>query len=74
VPGVGLERIAELVERVHEAIGSRSVLSPASRDVINRLTDILFIRAFHAYFDQHKETAESGRLAAVRDEQIGRAV
>ena len=46
----------------------------ASRDVINRLTDILFIRALHAYFDQHKETAESGWLAAVRDKQIGRAL
>jgi len=45
-----------------------------SRDVINRLTDILFIRAVNAYFDQHKETAESGWLAAVRDEHIGRAL
>jgi AraC-like DNA-binding protein len=45
-----------------------------SRDVINRLTDILFIRAVRAYFDQNMETAESGWLAAVRDEQIGRAL
>jgi AraC family transcriptional regulator, alkane utilization regulator len=48
--------------------------SSGSRAVINRLTDILFIRAVNAYFDRNMETAESGWLAAVRDEQIGRAL
>src|SRR5262249_12596604 len=45
-----------------------------SAEVIHRLTDILFIRAVCAYFDQNMETAESGWLAAVRDEPIGRAL
>jgi AraC-like DNA-binding protein len=38
------------------------------------LTEILFIRAVRAYFSQKMETVESGWLAAVRDEQIGRAL
>ena len=45
-----------------------------SPEVLNRLTDILFIRAVNAYFDQNVETAESGWLGAVRDESIGRAL
>jgi len=45
-----------------------------SPEVLNRLTDVLFIRAVNAYFDQNMETAESGWLAAVRDEPIGRAL
>src|SRR5215471_6133156 len=43
-------------------------------EVITRLTDILLIRAVRAYMDRNIETAESGWLAAVRDEQIGRAL
>jgi AraC-like DNA-binding protein len=47
---------------------------PGATEVITRLADVLFIRAVRAYFDQNIETAEAGRLAAVRDGQIGRAL
>ena len=67
----GEDWVAPIMEQISAELDQGT---SASRDVINRLTDILFIRAFHAYFDQHKETAESGWLAAVRDEQIGRAI
>jgi hypothetical protein len=63
-----------LVPTVEQIFAELDQGASGSRDVINRLTDILFIRAVTAYFDQHKETAESGWLAAVRDEQIGRAL
>src|SRR5262249_46530024 len=46
----------------------------ASTEILNRLTEVLFIRAVNAYFDQNMETAESGWLAAIRDEPIGRAL
>jgi transcriptional regulator GlxA family with amidase domain len=36
--------------------------------------DILFIRAVGAYFDRNVDTAESGWLAAFRDDRIGRAL
>jgi len=42
--------------------------------VITRLADILFIQAVRAYLDENIETAESGLLAALRDQQIGRAM
>ena len=45
-----------------------------AKEIITRLIDVLFIRAVHEYFDQNIETAESGRLAAVRDGRIGRAL
>src|SRR5207249_3758372 len=38
-------------------------------EVITRLTEIVFIRAVRAYFDRNMETAESGWLGALRDEQ-----
>src|SRR5262249_31523259 len=47
---------------------------PGAEDVITRLADILFIRAVRSYFDQNMETAESGWLAAIRDERIGQAL
>jgi AraC-like DNA-binding protein len=47
---------------------------PGATEVITRLADVLFIRAVRAYFDQNIETVEAGRLAAVRDGQIGRAL
>jgi len=47
---------------------------PGAAEIINRLIDLLFVRAVRAYFNQNMETAESGWLAAVRDEQIGRAL
>src|SRR5262249_32355130 len=48
--------------------------SSASTEILNRLTEVLFIRAVNAYFDQNMETAGSGWLAAIRDEPIGRAL
>jgi len=45
-----------------------------SAEVVTRLADILFIQAVRAYFDENAETAEFGWLAAVRDQQIGRAL
>src|SRR5262245_37063670 len=48
--------------------------TPEGTEVITRLTEILFIRAVRAYFRRKIETVESGWLAAVRDEQIGRAL
>jgi len=47
---------------------------PGAKEIITRLADILFIRAVRAYFDHNIEAAESGRLLAVRDLQIGRAL
>jgi AraC-like DNA-binding protein len=41
---------------------------------INRLTDILFIGAIRSYFEEGLSTAKTGWLAAVRDDQIGRAI
>jgi AraC-like DNA-binding protein len=41
--------------------------------VVTRLADILFIQAVRLYLDQHA-TAESGWLAALRDDQVGRAL
>src|SRR5262249_58642734 len=35
---------------------------------------ILFIQALRAYFDENADIAEAGWLAAVRDQQIGRAL
>src|SRR5262249_61439771 len=48
--------------------------SPEGTEVITRLTEILFIRAVRAYIGRKIETVESGWLAGVRDEQIGRAL
>jgi AraC-like DNA-binding protein len=47
---------------------------PGSNEVVTRLADILFIQAVRAYFEENSETANSGWLAAVRDEQIGQAL
>jgi AraC-like DNA-binding protein len=43
-------------------------------EVVTRLADILLIQAVRAYFDQEGDSAETGWLAAARDEQIGRAL
>ena len=43
-------------------------------EVVTRLADILFIQAVRSYFEENADTAEFGWLAAVRDQQIGRAV
>jgi AraC-like DNA-binding protein len=47
---------------------------PGSNDVVTRLTDILFIQAVRAYFEEDLKSANSGWLAAVRDKQIGQAL
>ena len=67
----GKDWLAPITEQISAELDQGA---SGSRAVINRLTDILFIRALSAYFDRHIETAESGWLAAVRDEQIGRAL
>jgi len=43
-------------------------------EVVTRLADILFIQAVRSYFEENADRAEFGWLAAVRDEQIGRAL
>jgi AraC-like DNA-binding protein len=45
-----------------------------SMEVANRLVDVLFLQAVRAFFDENVETDNSGWLAAIRDEQIGRAL
>jgi AraC-like DNA-binding protein len=45
-----------------------------SREVVNRLVDVLFLQAVRTYFEENADTATSGWLAAVRDPQIGRAL
>src|SRR5262245_25732798 len=42
--------------------------------VATRLADVLFMQAVRAYLDENIDTAESGWLAALRDQQIGRAL
>ncbi len=42
--------------------------------VVTRLADILFMQSVRAYLDENIDTAESGWLAALRDQQIGRAL
>ena len=45
-----------------------------SKEVADRLVDLLFIHALRAFFNENVETADSGWLAAVRDRHIGRAL
>ena len=45
-----------------------------SREVVNRLVDVLFFQAVRTYFEENMDSAESGWLAAVRDPQIGQAL
>ena len=47
---------------------------PGVESVVRRLADILFIGAVRSYVEQGIHTAESGWLAAINDEQIGRVV
>lgn len=47
---------------------------PGVESVVRRLADILFIGAVRSYVEQGITTARSGWLAAINDEQIGRAV
>jgi AraC-like DNA-binding protein len=59
------------VSHVFEELGSGRSGSAA---VVTRLSDILFMQAVRAYLDENIDTAESGWLAALRDQQIGRAL
>jgi len=45
-----------------------------SAAVVTRLADILFMQVVRAYLDENIGAAESGWLAALRDQQIGRAL
>jgi len=47
---------------------------PGVEAVVTRLADILFIGAVRSYLDQELASAESGWLAAIQDQQIGRAI
>src|SRR5262249_5206167 len=59
------------VSHVFEELGSARTGAAA---VVTRLADILFMQAIRAYLDENIDTAESGWLAALRDQQIGRAL
>lgn len=59
------------VEHILSELDSGGV---GTAEVVTRLTDILFIQAVCWYFEKNADTAESGWLAAVRDQQIGRAL
>jgi AraC-like DNA-binding protein len=59
------------VSHVFEELGSGRSGAAA---VVTRLTDILFMQAVRAYLDENIDTAESGWLVALRDQQIGRAL
>jgi AraC-like DNA-binding protein len=56
---------------IFEELGSGRSGSAA---VVTRLADILFMQAVRAYLDENLDTAESGWPAALRDQQIGRAL
>jgi len=43
-------------------------------EVVTRLADILFIQAVRSYFEENADSTEFGWLAAVRDEQVGKAL
>jgi AraC-like DNA-binding protein len=43
-------------------------------EVANRLVDVLFLHAVRSFLDESAETGDSGWLAAMRDQQIGRAL
>ena len=46
----------------------------ATIEVANRLVDVLFLHAVRSFLDESKETGDAGWLAAIRDQQIGRAL
>ena len=43
-------------------------------EVANRLVDVLFLHAVRAFLEEIAESGDSGWLAAIRDQQIGRAL
>ena len=69
--GDSTPRLRLTVEHVIEELDSNR---PGSESVITRLAEILFIEAVRVYLDQNMNTAESGWLAALRDQQVGQAL
>ena len=59
---------------VEQVLAELNYGGAGTAEVVNRLTDILFIQAVRTHFEDHADTARSGWLAAVRDKQIGRAL
>jgi AraC-like DNA-binding protein len=59
------------VSHIFEELGSGRGASAA---VVTRLADILFMQVVRAYLDDNIDSAGSGWLAALRDQQIGRAL
>jgi hypothetical protein len=59
----------KLSTHIFEELGSGRSGSAA---IVTRLADILFMQAVRAYLDENIDTAASGWLAALRDQQIGR--
>jgi AraC-like DNA-binding protein len=59
------------VSQVFEELASGQAGSAA---VVTRLADILFMQVVRAYLDENIDAGESGWLAAMRDQQIGRAL
>lgn len=59
---------------VEHVLSELTIGGAGAAEVVTRLTDILFIEAVRWYFEKNADTAEFGWLAAVRDEQIGRAL
>src|SRR5262245_45289586 len=62
--------IRKTISHIFEELGSGCNGSAA---VVTRLADILFMQAVRAYLDENIDTAESGWLAAMRDQQHGQA-
>lgn len=59
---------------VQHAIDELDSDRPGAEAVVGRLADILFIGAVRSYLEESLASAQSGWLAAVRDQQIGRAI
>jgi len=59
------------INHIFEELGSGRSGAAA---VVTRLADILFMQAIRAYLDENIDTAGSGWLAALRDQQICRAL
>ncbi|HEX8798613.1 MAG TPA: AraC family transcriptional regulator [Terriglobales bacterium] len=80
LPPVLLMKRSEQSSTATLALAAQQILTEmdhgeaAAGEAVTRVLDILFIKAVGAYFDQNAETAESGWLAAFRDERIGRAL
>jgi AraC-like DNA-binding protein len=67
----GLRWLRLTVEHILAELDSHAV---GASEVVTRLADILFIQAVRAYFQEKGGTAQSGWLAAARDQRIGRAL